>query len=71
MPDSATAYYREVARNYGDSPRAASAMFKLGSRAQDRGDLAEARRWYSQVAADKYRGTAEFDLARDRLRQLP
>ena len=71
LPDSATAYYLEVARNHGDSPKAASAMFKLGTRAQSRGDLAEARRWYTSVVADKYRGTAEYDLARDRLRQLP
>lgn len=71
MPDSAAAYYREVARNHAESTRAASAMFKLGTMAQERGDVAEARRWYSQVVNDRYRGTAEYDLARDRLRQLP
>lgn len=71
QPDSAAAYYREVARNHADSPRAASAMFKLGARAQERGDLAEARRWYTRVVDDAYRGTAEYDLARERLRQLP
>ncbi len=71
QPDSAEAYYREVARNYATSSRAASAMFKLGTRAQERGDLRAARSWYSQVATDQYRGTAEYDLARDRLRQLP
>lgn len=71
LPDSATAYYQEVARNHAESPKAASAMFKLGTQAQARGDLAEARRWYTQVTDDKYRGTAEYDLARDRLRQLP
>jgi TolA-binding protein len=71
VPDSATAYYLEVARIHPDSPKAASAMFKLGTRAQQRGDLAEARRWYTQVVDERYRGTAEYDLARDRLRQLP
>lgn len=71
MPDSAAAYYREVARNHAESPRAASAMFKLGTMAQERGDVAEARRWYAQVVNDRYRGSAEYDLARERLRQLP
>lgn len=71
MPDSASAYYQEVARQYEQSTKAASAMFKLGTMAQGRGDLAEARRWYTRVVDDRYRGTAEYDLARDRLRQLP
>ncbi len=70
-PDSAVAYYREVARNYPDSPRAASAMWKLGDRAQKAGDLAGAKQWFTRIVDDRYRGTAEYDLARDRLRQLP
>ncbi len=70
-PDSAVAYYREVARNYPESPRAASAMWKLGDRAQKAGDLAEAKQWFTRIVDDRYRGTAEYDLARDRLRQLP
>ena len=70
-PDSATAYFREVAQNYPDSPRAASAMFKLGSQAQAAGDLATAKRWFQQVASAKYRSTPEYDVAQQRLRQLP
>ena len=70
-PDSATAYYREVAQNYPDSPRAASAMFKLGAQAQAAGDLATAKRWFQQVASPKYRSTTEYDVALQRLRQLP
>jgi TolA-binding protein len=71
QPDSAVAYYREVAEQHESSPRAASAMFKLGSRAQDRGDVAEARRWFQRVVTPQYRGTPEYDVAQQRLRQLP
>jgi len=70
-PDSAMAYYREVANNYADSPKAASAMWKLGDRAQRAGDLAGAKQWFTRIVDDRYRGTAEYDLARERLRQLP
>jgi tol-pal system protein YbgF len=70
-PDSATAYFREVAQNYPDSPRAPSAMFKLGDQAQAAGDLATAKRWFQQVASAKYRGAPEYNVAQQRLRQLP
>jgi TolA-binding protein len=70
-PDSATAYFREVAQNYPDSPRAASSMFKLGAQAQAAGDLATAKRWYQQVVVPKYRSAPEYDVAQQRLRQLP
>lgn len=70
-PDSTTAYLREVAQNYKESQRAASAMFKLGARAQDAGDVAAARRWFEQVVTPPYRGTPEYDVAQQRLRQLP
>lgn len=70
-PDSAVAYFREVAEQHKDSPRAASAMFKLGSRAQDRGDVAEARRWFEMVVTPAYRSTPEYPVAQQRLRQLP
>lgn len=69
--DSATAYFREVAQNFPDSPRAASSMFKLGAQAQAAGDLATAKRWFQQVATPKYRSTPEYDVAQQRLRQLP
>jgi TolA-binding protein len=70
-PDSANAYYRDVAENHAASPRAAQAMFKLGDLAQRGGDVATARRWYERIVVDRYRGTAEYDLAESRLRQLP
>jgi hypothetical protein len=46
-------------------------MFKLGSQAQAAGDLATAKRWFQQVASAKYRSTPEYDVAQQRLRQLP
>lgn len=70
-PDSATAYYREVADNHPESMRAASAMYKLGARAQQAGDMAVARKWFEKVAQPRYRGTDEYGLAVERLRQLP
>lgn len=70
-PDSTSAYLREVARNYPESQRAASAMFKLGAKAQDAGDVRTARQWFEQVVTPRYRGTPEYDVAQQRLRQLP
>ena len=70
-PDSADAYYREVETNHAESMRAASAMYKLGTRAQRAGDLAAARRWFERVHTTTYRGTDEYALAGERLRALP
>lgn len=69
--DSAVAYFREVAEHHKASPRAASAMFKLGDRAERSGNVAEARQWFQQVVTPAYRGTPEYDVAQQRLRQLP
>lgn len=71
QPDSALAYFRDVAQNFPESSRAPQAMFKLGDAAQRAGDLQAARQWFSRVAVDRYRGTSEHDLAVARLRQLP
>ena len=70
-PDSAMAYYRDVASNFPESARAPAALYKLGSMAADAGDLAAAKQWFERVATARYRGTAEYDLALDRLRRLP
>ncbi len=70
QPDSALAYFRDVAQNFPESDRAPQAMFKLGDAAQKVGDLEAARRWFGRVAVDRYRGTSEYDLAVARLRQL-
>jgi TolA-binding protein len=60
-----------VARGYPDSPRAASSLFKLGAQAQAAGDLAAAKRWFQQVVTARYRSAPEYDVAQQRLRQLP
>lgn len=70
-PDSSVAYLRDVAENHQESMKAASAMFKLGARAQAAGDVATAKRWFQQVVTARYRGTPEYDVAEQRLRQLP
>lgn len=70
MPDTAEAYYREVATKFPESMKAASAMYKLGDRAQKAGDRDAARRWFEKVAIAQYRGTDEYELAVVRLRDL-
>src|SRR6266849_2730456 len=44
VPDSAAAVYDQVVKNYPNSPRAASALYKLGLLAEQRGDRATARK---------------------------
>lgn len=68
--DSAAVYFREVATNFADSPRAPRAMYKLGVMAEARGDVAEARSWYQRVVTDRWRGTDDYSLAEERLRRL-
>jgi TolA-binding protein len=71
QPDSAATYFREVATNFADSPRAPRAMYKLGVMAEARGNTAEARSWYQRVVVDRWRGTDDYTLAEERLRRLP
>ncbi|MDQ2669954.1 MAG: tetratricopeptide repeat protein [Gemmatimonadota bacterium] len=68
-PDSAAAYYRQVTDRFASSPRAASAMYKLGLIAERRQDAAEARRAY-QAVVEQYPQSDEAALARDRLQAL-
>jgi tol-pal system protein YbgF len=68
-PDSAAAYYRQVADKYATSPRAAAALYNLGLIAEKRKDNAGAREAYEQVE-EKYPQSDEAALARDRLRAL-
>lgn len=70
-PDSAAAYYQDVTRNFPDSPAAGRAYYKLGFMADRRGDAPAAKAWYQRAAADRFRGTPEYDLAREALRRLP
>lgn len=69
--DSAQVAFARVTRDYPASMRAASALYKLGIMAQERGNLADARRYFQQVVVPKYQAAEEYELAQDRLRGLP
>ena len=68
-PDSAAAVYDQVVKNYPNSPRAASALYKLGLLAEQRGDRATARTYYARVIAG-YPRSPEADLARQNQQRL-
>src|SRR5947207_3973934 len=68
-PDSAVAVYDQVVKNYPNSARAASALYKLGLLAEQRGDRASARTYYSRVIAG-YPRSPEADLARQNQQRL-
>ena len=68
-PDSASAYYRKVVKEYPTSPRAASALYNLGLLAERRKDKAGARDAYNQLT-QRYPKSDEAALARDRLKAI-
>lgn len=68
-PDSAAAVYDQVVKTYPNSPRAPSALYKLGLLAEQRGDKAAARRFYARVIAG-YARSPEADLARQNQQRL-
>src|SRR5467141_1126592 len=68
-PDSAAAVYDQVVKTFPKSPRAASALYKLGLLAEQRGDKAAARRYYSRVIT-VYPRSPEADLARQNQQRL-
>jgi len=68
-PDSAAAVYDQVVKAYPNSPRAPSALYKLGLLAEQRGDKAAARRFYARVIAG-YARSPEADLARQNQQRL-
>jgi TolA-binding protein len=68
-PDSASAYYGRVVESFPQSPRASSALYKLGLLAERRKDLEGARGFYQRVMRD-YPRSEEAALARDRLKTL-
>jgi tol-pal system protein YbgF len=68
-PDSAAAVYQDVVKRYPNSPRAPSALYKLGLLAEQRGDKAGARTFYARVLAG-YPRSDEANLARDKLQTL-
>src|SRR3989454_10770404 len=68
-PDSAAAVYDQVVKTYPKSPRAPSALYKQGLLAEQRGDKALARTFYSRVIAG-YPRSPEADLARQNQQRL-
>ena len=68
-PDSAAAVYDQLVRAYPNSPRAPSALYKQGLLAEQRGDRALARTFYSRVIAG-YPRSPEADLARQNQQRL-
>lgn len=68
-PDSASAVYDQLVKTYPNSPRAPSALYKQGVLAEQRGDKALARTFYSRVIAG-YPRSPEADLARQNQQRL-
>lgn len=68
-PDSALAVYDQLVKTYPNSPRAASALYKQGLLAEQRGDKAAARTFYTRVIAG-YPRSPEADLARQNQQRL-
>jgi tol-pal system protein YbgF len=67
--DSAAAVYQQVVKTYPNSSRAPSALYKLGLLAEQRGDKAAARQYFSRVIGS-YPRSQEANLARDKLQRL-
>lgn len=68
-PDSAAAYYTQVVTRFKSSPRAATALYRLGRIEEGRRNVAAARGYFERVIRE-YPSSDEVDLARDRLRTL-
>jgi tol-pal system protein YbgF len=68
-PDSALARYGEVRAKFPQSPRAPTALYKIGLLAERRKDVATARATYQRVMQE-YPRSEEADLARERLASL-
>lgn len=68
-PDSAAAMYQQLIKTYPTSPRAPSALYKLGLQAESRGERATARTYYQRIVSG-YPRSDEANLARDRLQRL-
>jgi len=68
-PDSAATVYDQVVKTFPKSPRAPSALYKQGILAEQRGDKALARTFYSRLIAG-YPRSPEADLARQNQQRL-
>jgi tol-pal system protein YbgF len=69
LPDSAAFYYQQVVERHPRSSRASTALYKLGSLAEQRQDRSAARRYYQQVL-QQYPRSQEASLARQKLASL-
>jgi TolA-binding protein len=68
-PDSAAAYYSQVVSRFKDSPRAPTALYRLGKLEEARRNPAAARGYYQRLIRD-YPTSDDADLARLRLQAL-
>jgi TolA-binding protein len=68
-PDSAVVYYTQVITRYKSSPRASTALFRLGRIEEGRRNVAAARTYYERLIRE-YPTSDDADLARERLRTL-
>ncbi|HEY8061247.1 MAG TPA: tetratricopeptide repeat protein, partial [Gemmatimonadales bacterium] len=69
-PDSARVYFTRTWKDYPESSRAPTALYKLGL-LELREHNTPAARAYFQRIVDKYKSSDEFELAQSRLRENP
>ena len=68
-PDSAVVYYSQVVARYKTSPRASTALFRMGKIEEARRNPAAARNHYERLVRE-YPTSDDADLARERLKAL-
>jgi len=68
-PDSAVGYYTQVTTRFRSSPRAPTALYRLGRLEEARRNPTAARAYYDRLIRD-YPSSDDADLARDRLKNL-
>lgn len=68
-PDSAIAYYTQVVTRFKDSPRASTALYRMGRLEAQRRNSAAARGYFDRLLKD-YPNSDEADLAREALKSL-
>src|SRR3989304_578145 len=68
-PDSAAAYYSQVAGQFPRAGRAPTALYRLGRLAEAGGNRAAARTYYERILKD-YPRSDDAALAQDRLTNL-
>jgi len=68
-PDSAIAYYSQVPARFKSSPRASTALFRMGRIEETRRNSSAARGYYDRLIRE-YPTSDDADLARERLKTL-